>query len=69
MSINDFLANAELLSSWDSYKSYLQEKGYKIETKDYESEELFKLFMISGQNIKTAIFILNRIIAGSYNCI
>lgn len=69
MIIDDFLANAKLMAGWNSYKCYLEEKGYKMEKEDYESEELFKLFMISGQNIETAIFILKRIMAGSYNCI
>lgn len=64
-----FLENAEFMTGWNSYKFYLEENGYKMDSEDYEREELFKLFMISGQNTVTAIFILNKIMAGSFNCI
>ncbi len=63
------LKDQEFVEAWIYYKDYLSEKGAKIKSEAIEQLELEKLFILSGESPKQAVWMLNRLMINSYTVI
>lgn len=56
-------------TKWNEWTDYLREIHHPILDKQYEEEQISKLFDISASDIHLAGAIIDRLIIGNHNCI